>query len=85
MLTPDDFGPHVAVMVVFNLAVTISMRGFDLTRSFVIGDRMMNVGMAHAVGAKGILVPEPGDPPWMAIPMSDIYYPATAHSGPKSR
>jgi D-glycero-D-manno-heptose 1,7-bisphosphate phosphatase len=35
--------------------------GFDLTRSFVIGDRMMDVGMAHAVGAKGILVPEPGD------------------------
>ena len=35
--------------------------GFDLTRSFVIGDRVMDVGMAHAVGAKGILVPEPGD------------------------
>jgi D-glycero-D-manno-heptose 1,7-bisphosphate phosphatase len=35
--------------------------GLDLTRSFVIGDRMMDVGMAHAVGAKGILVPEPGD------------------------
>jgi len=35
--------------------------GFDLTRSFVMGDRMMDVGMAHAVGAKGILVPEPGD------------------------
>ena len=35
--------------------------GFDLTESFVIGDRMMDVGMAHAVGAKGILVPEPGD------------------------
>jgi D-glycero-D-manno-heptose 1,7-bisphosphate phosphatase len=35
--------------------------GLDLTRSFVIGDRMMDVGMAHSVGAKGILVPEPGD------------------------
>jgi D-glycero-D-manno-heptose 1,7-bisphosphate phosphatase len=35
--------------------------GFDLTRSFVIGDRMMDVGMAHSVDAKGILVPEPGD------------------------
>ena len=35
--------------------------GLDPTRSFVIGDRMMDVGMAHSVGAKGILVPEPGD------------------------
>jgi D-glycero-D-manno-heptose 1,7-bisphosphate phosphatase len=35
--------------------------GFDLKRSFVIGDRMMDVSMAHSVGALGILVPEPGD------------------------
>ena len=35
--------------------------GFDLTRSFVIGDRMMDVEMAHKVGANGILVPEPGN------------------------
>jgi D-glycero-D-manno-heptose 1,7-bisphosphate phosphatase len=35
--------------------------GLDLTKSFVIGDRMMDVAMAHSVGAKGILVPEPGD------------------------
>lgn len=35
--------------------------GFDLGRSFVIGDRMMDVELAHAVGAKGVLVPEPGD------------------------
>ena len=35
--------------------------GFDLSRSFVIGDRMMDVEMAHKVKAIGILVPEPGD------------------------
>lgn len=35
--------------------------GFDLSRSFVIGDRMMDVELAHAVNAIGILVPEPGD------------------------
>jgi len=35
--------------------------GIDLKQSFVIGDRMMDVEMAHAVGAKAILVPEPGD------------------------
>jgi D-glycero-D-manno-heptose 1,7-bisphosphate phosphatase len=35
--------------------------GIDLKRSFVIGDRMMDIEMAHAVGAKGILVPEPGN------------------------
>ena len=35
--------------------------GFDLTKSFVIGDRMLDVEMAHAVGAKVALVPEPGD------------------------
>ena len=33
--------------------------GIDLKRSFVIGDRMMDIEMAHAVGAKGILAPEP--------------------------
>jgi len=33
----------------------------DLSRSFVIGDRMMDIELAHAVGAIGILVPEPGD------------------------
>ena len=27
----------------------------------LLRDRMMDVGMAHAVGAKGILIPEPGD------------------------
>lgn len=35
--------------------------GFDLKRSFVIGDRMLDVEMAHAVGAKAVLVPEPGN------------------------
>ena len=35
--------------------------GFDLTKSFVIGNRIMDVEMAHGVGAKGIIVPEPGD------------------------
>ncbi len=35
--------------------------GIDLVSSFVIGDRMMDIEMAHAVGAKGVLVPEPGD------------------------
>ena len=35
--------------------------GVDLTKSFVIGDRMMDIEMAHAVGAIGVLVPEPGD------------------------
>ena len=35
--------------------------GIDLKDSFVIGDRMMDIEMAHAVGAKGILVPEPGN------------------------
>jgi D-glycero-D-manno-heptose 1,7-bisphosphate phosphatase len=35
--------------------------GLDLTRSFVIRDRMMDVGTARSVGAKGILVPEPGN------------------------
>ncbi len=35
--------------------------GFDLERSFVVGDRMMDVELARAVGATGILVPEPGD------------------------
>lgn len=33
----------------------------DLGKSFVIGDRMMDIELAHAVGATGILVPEPGD------------------------
>ena len=35
--------------------------GIDLKHSFVIGDRMMDIEMAHAVSAKAILVPEPGD------------------------
>lgn len=35
--------------------------GIDLRHSFVIGDRMMDIEMAHKVGAKGILVPEPGN------------------------
>jgi D-glycero-D-manno-heptose 1,7-bisphosphate phosphatase len=35
--------------------------GIDLRKSFVVGDRMMDVEMAHAVGAAGVLVPEPGD------------------------
>ena len=33
----------------------------DLPHSYVIGDRMMDVEMAHKVGAIGVLVPEPGD------------------------
>jgi D-glycero-D-manno-heptose 1,7-bisphosphate phosphatase len=35
--------------------------GFDLRRSYVIGDRMLDIEMAHSVGAIGMLVPEPGD------------------------
>ncbi len=35
--------------------------GIDLKRSFVIGDRMMDIEMAHRVGARAALVPEPGD------------------------
>ena len=35
--------------------------GYDLSRSFVIGDRMMDIEMAHKVKAAGILVPEPND------------------------
>jgi len=35
--------------------------GIDLGVSFVIGDRMMDIEMARAVGSTGILVPEPGD------------------------
>jgi histidinol-phosphate phosphatase family protein len=35
--------------------------GIDLGESFVIGDRMMDIEMAHKVRAMGILVPEPGD------------------------
>ncbi len=33
----------------------------NLKKSFVIGDRMMDVEMAHRVGARAVLVPEPGD------------------------
>ena len=33
----------------------------DLANSFVIGDRMMDVELAHVFGAKGVLVPEVGD------------------------
>jgi D-glycero-D-manno-heptose 1,7-bisphosphate phosphatase len=36
-------------------------RGFDLTKSYVVGDRMLDIEMAHSVGAVGVLVPEPGD------------------------
>jgi len=36
-------------------------RGFDLARSYVIGDRMLDVEMARRVGAKAVLVPEPGN------------------------
>ncbi len=36
-------------------------RGFDLSKSYVVGDRMMDIEMAHSVGAIGVLVPEPGD------------------------
>jgi len=35
--------------------------GLDLSKSFVVGDRMMDVEMAHRVKATGVLVPEPGD------------------------
>jgi len=35
--------------------------GIDLKESFVIGDRMMDVELAHKVGARAVLVPEPGD------------------------
>jgi D-glycero-D-manno-heptose 1,7-bisphosphate phosphatase len=35
--------------------------GIDLSKSYVIGDRMMDIEMAHKVNARGILVPEPGD------------------------
>ena len=30
--------------------------GIDPTRSFVVGDRWLDVGLAHAVGAQGVLV-----------------------------
>ena len=30
--------------------------GIDPTRSFVVGDRWLDVGLAHAVGARGVLV-----------------------------
>jgi D-glycero-D-manno-heptose 1,7-bisphosphate phosphatase len=35
--------------------------GFDLSKSYVVGDRMLDIEMAHSVGAIGVLVPEPGD------------------------
>ena len=35
--------------------------GLNLTGSFVIGDRIMDVEMAHTVNAIGVLVPEPRD------------------------
>jgi D-glycero-D-manno-heptose 1,7-bisphosphate phosphatase len=35
--------------------------GFDLTKSYIIGDRMLDIEMAHSVGAIGVIVPEPGD------------------------
>jgi len=35
--------------------------GFDLAKSYVIGDRMIDIEMAHSVGAIGVIVPEPGD------------------------
>jgi len=35
--------------------------GIDLSKSYVIGDRMMDVELAHRVEAKGVLVSEPGD------------------------
>jgi D-glycero-D-manno-heptose 1,7-bisphosphate phosphatase len=35
--------------------------GIELSKSYVIGDRMMDVELAHKVNAKGVLVPEPGD------------------------
>ena len=35
--------------------------GFDLAKSYVIGDRMLDIEMAHSVGAIGVIVPEPGD------------------------
>jgi D-glycero-D-manno-heptose 1,7-bisphosphate phosphatase len=35
--------------------------GFDLAKSYVVGDRMLDIEMAHSVGAIGVLVPEPGD------------------------
>lgn len=35
--------------------------GLNLKRSFVIGDRMLDIEMANSVGAKAILVPEPGN------------------------
>jgi len=37
------------------------MRGIELSKSYVIGDRMMDTELAHRVSAKSILVPEPGD------------------------
>jgi len=33
----------------------------NLKESFVIGDRMMDIECAHNVGARAVLVPEPGD------------------------
>jgi len=33
----------------------------NLTESYVIGDRIIDIELAHRVGAKGVLVPEPGD------------------------
>lgn len=35
--------------------------GFNLKKSYVVGDRMLDVEMAHRVGAMAVLVPEPGD------------------------
>ena len=35
--------------------------GIDLSKSYMMGDRMMDIELAHRANAKGILVPEPGD------------------------
>ena len=35
--------------------------GTDLKQSFVIGDRMMDIETAHAVGTEVVLVPNPED------------------------
>ena len=43
------------------LLMAAEKHGINLSDSFVIGDRMMDIEMAHAAGARGVLVPEVGD------------------------
>lgn len=46
--------------------------GLDLTRSWVVGDRPEDIGLAQSVGAQAIYIGPENCPPWAAFSLPDL-------------